>query len=225
MRLHRPSPLPLWCFLLLSAAALADPPPAPAIATNQASAAPSTPATNLPAATVPDSDPVKQIIAAHTCTQVEPSPDKLWVAVTRDYARPPRSSIWENGDSQSCLEIRQLNEQGDGFDPSFVYWEDPSLDILEIAWSPDSRFLVLLCAGSSGHQPWAHPTFVLDIQDDKVHGLDPFGTVVSDHLKFSDKGELELSTGEPSSPQPVQIDLAKHIGDLPVVLQLREQRP
>ncbi len=223
MRLRRPDLVPLGCFLLLSGLVSADPPAVPA-STNQAPAALNIPATNLPPSAVPDTDPVKAIIDAHTCTQVERSPDKLWVALTRDYERPTRGAIWENGETQSCLEIRQLNDAGDGFDPSFVYWEEPSLDIIEITWSPDSRFLVVLCTGSSGHQPWAHPAFVLDIQDYKLHGMDPFGTVVSSHIKFTDAGELQLRSGEPSSPQPFQVDLAKHIGDLPVVLQLHEQR-
>ena len=216
--------LPLGCFLQLSGPVSADPAAWPAL-TNQAPVVSNFSETNPPPSTVSDIDPVKPIIEAHTCTHIEQSPDKLWVALTRDYARPPRHAIWRNDDAQSCLEILQLNDEGNGFgrSSSYVYWEDPSLDIIDIAWSPDSRFLVLLCTGSNGHQPWAHPAFILDIQNDKLHGMDPFGTVVSSHIKFTDAGELELSSGEPSSPQTFRVDLAKKVADLPVVLQLHEQ--
>jgi hypothetical protein len=154
------------------------------------------------------------------------SPDELWIAVTRAYSAPARGHIWDDSGAHTCLLVREVDDpDGTGANlalgSDFFYWEAPaSVQFTKVAWSSDSRFLVLLCSSAEGHQPWAFSVLVLDMKDDTVRSTDPLGIIVSQDLKFNDSGALELKTGEPSSPQPVSFDLEKHIAELPVVAKL-----
>jgi hypothetical protein len=165
-------------------------------------------------------DAVAPIFATKKCDQVGLSPDKLWLAATRTYAAPPRNAIWKDDDSRSCLLVREV-EDGGNLGSDFIYWEEPTLDIVKFTWSPDSRFLVIVCTAANGDQPWAFLVLVLDLHDRTLHNTDPLGTIVSKEVKFLDSGHLQLNTGEPSAPTAFDFDLDKHIGDLPVMMKFK----
>jgi hypothetical protein len=165
---------------------------------------------------------VEEVLDAKNCSQVEVSPDKLWLAVARTSSAARRGHIWQDVDGTSLV-IWQLDQEGD-LAESFVRWDAAGLEIDQIAWSPDSRFLVILCSGINGHQPWAFPTLVLDVQDDSVRGFGPLGTVVSKDFKFTGPHTVQLSVGLPGSAAPAEIDLAAHIAELPVVARLQQEK-
>jgi len=198
--------------------------PAGADSTNASSANPATvlPSTNAAAAVPLPADIVTRITSTKKCDEVELSPNKQWLAATRSFIVPARDAIWEDTGSRCSLLIREVDENGE-LGSDILYWEDPALAIVKIAWSPDSRFLAVICTASDGHQPWAFPTFIVDLDDGTLRGTDPLGTIVSKDVKFTDSGVLQIWSGLPSTPTSSEFDVAKHLADLPVLLKIGTQ--
>lgn len=202
---------------LLAVSAFAD-------STNAPPAGPATaiPSTNAAAAVPLPADIVTRIAATKKCDQVELSPDKQWLAATRSFTVPDRNAIWEDTGSRCALLVREVDGNGE-LGSDILYWEDPALGIVKIAWSPDSRFLAVVCTANDGHQPWSLPTFIVDIEDGTLRGTDPLGTIVSQDVKFTDSGALQFCTGLPSAPTSNEFDVAKHLANLPVLLKIGTQ--
>lgn len=59
------------------------------------------------------------------------------------------------------------------FSKSFVSADGGhGLRVTKAAWTADSRFFVFMLESSGGHQPWHHPMYFWDRQDNQLYSLD-----------------------------------------------------
>jgi hypothetical protein len=67
--------------------------------------------------------------------------------------------------------------------------------ILQMAWSPDSKFLVFTTTSSGGHSPWHYTTFVFETEDRSFREVDSVaGSVVSSEFHFAKPDILFIKT-------------------------------
>jgi hypothetical protein len=140
--------------------------------------------------------------------QTVASPDGKYFAATREI--PDQLVVWKKDADRFCLVISPNRDAAD-VDGSFYRWDCPSHEVVsQLAWTPDSSFLVITTTSSGGHSPWHFPTYVFCVRDKSVRYLDDTIGLVSDPgIEFTGSHTVKLSFFRAGASVPKEIDLAK----------------
>ena len=140
------------------------------------------------------------------------SPDGLFLAAIRRI--PDEVLVWRlDLDTTRLMVVRT---DTDPHKEPYVSYDIPRL-IDHIAWSPDSKFLVMTTYSAGGHSPWHDMSYVYCVDDKSLRYMDDvIGLVVDAKFKFVGPHTVEMKIPGPSGPEvdfehpkSVMIDLVK----------------
>ncbi len=125
----------------------------------------------------------------------EDSPDKKLFAVVRVF--PDEKLFWKKDLDSAHLLVADNAPDSRG-DPGPGWQRYVSFDlghiVARIAWSPDSRFLVLTTSSAGGHSPWHYKTYVYVAADRTLRYVDDgIGLVLSPDFKFVGPHQIKLA--------------------------------
>ena len=129
------------------------------------------------------------------------SPDGLFLAAIRRI--PDEVLVWRlDLDTTRLMVVRT---DTDPHKEPYVSYDIPRL-IDHIAWSPDSKFLVMTTYSAGGHSPWHDMSYVYCVDDKSLRYMDDIiGLVVDDKFKFVGPHTVAMKIPGPSRPE-MEID-------------------
>jgi hypothetical protein len=142
------------------------------------------------------------------------SPDGLYLAAFRII--PNERLIWrEDYDSARIMIVRLNYDNGDDDPKKETYVSyDISRLIARIAWSPDSKYLVMTTVSPGGHSPWHFQSYVYCVNDKSLRDIDSVtGPIIDENFKFVSPHSVEMTITShdevSATPVTITIDLMK----------------
>lgn len=134
------------------------------------------------------------------------SPSKAFVARVREV---PDEAFAQRRDLDG-VRVIILRQGGDGRGGEYARHEIPRRLVSHMAWSPDSRFLVITTTSSGGHSAWHFPAYVFCVADKSLRPLDDvIGNVTSPEFHFEPPNVLVASVQAGEDSKTRKIALAK----------------
>ncbi len=159
------------------------------------------------------------------------SPDHHWFAATRRI--PDDDWIWRGDEDGFRLVIFAHEEDGTLSDRAWAKAEVGYREVTGLAWSPDSKFIVITTQSSGGHSPTYFKSYVFCMADKSLRYLDPAiigNGIVAAEIDFEapDVAILEVfdrdvdQQADDPKTRPVKLPLHELFEKLPVVWPLIE---
>jgi len=148
------------------------------------------------------------------------SPDNTFLAATRRI--PETEYIWRKDLDGTKLVVFKLSSDS-YHDIGKMYFQHTIDGRIpeQIAWTPDSKYIVFTTTSSGGHAPWHYTSYVVSISNHKILSADDFiGLVVSPEFKVLSPHTVVFGIGTTGSngvdfdhPMKKEVDLATLFGD------------
>ena len=147
------------------------------------------------------------------------SPNNTFLAATR---RVPESEyIWRKDLDGTKLVVFKLNSDS-YHDIGKMYFQHTIDGRIpeQIAWTPDSKYVVFTTASTGGHSPWHDTAYVFSVSDHKILSADDFiGLVVSPEFEVKSPHTVVFGIGTTGSngvdfdhPKKKEVDLSTLFG-------------
>ena len=147
------------------------------------------------------------------------SPDKTYFAAAR---RVPDSEFVYRRDLDG---FRLVVYAGAEVREIYAAHDFPGHCIAQIAWSPDSQFLVFTTDSTGGHSPWHSPAFVFSVPDKSFRRMDDaIGSVLNPgKFRFIPPDVAVMGVHDPGAGGDTfhlrwtEVPLAKNVSEMPHV--------
>jgi hypothetical protein len=133
------------------------------------------------------------------------SPNNTFLAATR---RVPESEyIWrEDLDGTKFVIFNITSDSNHTVENIYFNWTITDRLPCQIAWTPDSKYVVFTTASSGGHSPWHDTAYVFSVSNHKILSADDFiGLVVSPEFEVKPPHTVVFGIG-PTGPNGVDFE-------------------
>jgi len=124
------------------------------------------------------------------------SPNQAWFAATRRV--PDEKFIWKEEMDGTRMVVFRMSEGGAEARPDEMVFADEVRGRLpeQIAWTPDSQYLVFSTESSGGHSPWHAVTYIYGVKEKRlVAADDSLGPVVSTTFRVAAPHTVTFAVG------------------------------